>query len=178
MAKITTPTKVDLRQIRPLFRKVQNTANSAMDKALVTALEYLTEKAQDILRREIYDNPNRPPYYPGGSASDESLSGKLMDSFVPEVIKVGKSGIIGKLKNTAEEASYLEYGTETHWVAPVTQKMLAWTDPYFGFEDFSAGHTVSGVGAHHFMSRALNENRAAVMEIFKLEVFQSISEQI
>ena len=62
--------------------------------------------------------------------------------------------------------TYLEYGTQRHWVAPITAKALHWvTDA--GDDAFSKGHYVSGIKAHNFMSRTFREMQSEIVETIR-----------
>ena len=67
------------------------------------------------------------------------------------------------IQSPAEYAAYQNYGTSSHWIAPVNRKALHWDGEFF-----SKGHMVSGIQGKHFVEDSIDATLPRIQEFFKI----------
>ena len=154
-----------------IFRKRLQTAPAKTEKALKSAtreaLRFLEGRAKAKLDEDIYSKNHEYDLDP----PDKSDADSLWAGFVQELASVGAGAITASLVNTSPHALFIEQGTDdegagSHYVPVIRGVALAWMGAG-GEMAFSKGHEVKGIKPYHFMERALFENRAEVIAIYK-----------
>jgi len=72
----------------------------------------------------------------------------------------------------------LEFGTITHFVAPVDKFALHWIDPQTGEDRFSKGHFVTGIEGLDIIGRTMEEEADNVEKEFNAEEKRWINENL
>lgn len=161
---------VGLPQAKKAFVGMGERVHQAVVEATEEALLFIEAKAQENLRKDVYDKP-RQPFAP-------ALTGELFNSWVHELAELA-GGVIGTITNTSGHAAFLEHGTDDagtgkHWVGAVSAGALHWFNPATGESMFSSGHFVSGIVPLHFLENAVQDHRREIAAIYRAAVASAI----
>ena len=156
-------------RLRARLKRAKDKARKAHVAATRESITFLLKKSREILDAEVY-GISREAFE---EKPDKSESDSLYQTFRKDLERISATASEGKLVNFSDHAIFLEDGTDDegsgeHWVAPKQEGgKLYWTDPLTGKTATSPGHMVSGIVPIRFLSRALTENRADVVGIFR-----------